>query len=87
VQQSVRIGFVDFDVQFEGSATAVTEVTGREIICGAGYVACRDLSYSEGLRGVVTECVCTYCHIYTGHNCEGHRNIKGVGRCMEGSVP
>jgi hypothetical protein len=60
----VIIGFVNFDVQLEGSATVVTEVTGRDMVCGAGYVACRDLSYSEGLRGVVTEFVCPYCHIY-----------------------
>jgi hypothetical protein len=78
---------VNFDVQLEGSATVVTVVTGRDMICGAGYVACRDLSYSEGLQGVVREFVCPYCHIYTGHNCEGHRNIQGVWGCREGSVP
>jgi hypothetical protein len=49
---------VKFDEQFEGSATVFTEVTGRDIVCGAGYVACRDLSYSERLRVVVTEFVC-----------------------------
>jgi hypothetical protein len=43
------------------------------------YVACRDLSYSEGLRGEITEFVCPYCHIYiyTVHNCKGRRNIQG----------
>jgi hypothetical protein len=85
---------VNFDVHFEGSATVVTEVTGRDTVCGAGYVACRDLSYSEGLLGVFTEFVCPYCYIYTGHNCEGHCNIQGgwgAGKdqlgCREGSVP
>jgi hypothetical protein len=42
----------------------VTEVTGRDMVCGAGYVACRDLPYIGGLRGVVTEFVCPYCFIY-----------------------
>jgi hypothetical protein len=71
---------VNFDVQFEGSATVVTEVTGRDMFCGPGYVACRNLSYSEGLQGVVTEFVCRYCHIYIlDTTVKGTAIFRGLG--------
>ena len=58
VKWSVRIWFLNLDVQSEGSPTAVTEITGRDMICGAVlvYVACRDPSMCTALRGVVTAC-------------------------------
>ena len=36
MQQAVRNEFVNFDVESEGSPTAFTEFTGRDMICGAG---------------------------------------------------
>jgi len=42
---------VNLDVQSEGSPTAVTEVAGREMICGAGLC-----SMQFAVRGMVAEC-------------------------------
>jgi hypothetical protein len=73
---------VNFDVQLEGSATVVTEVTGHDMFCGAGYVACRDLSYSEGLRSL-----CVHIVIYIQETTvKGTAIYRGVCGCREGSV-
>ena len=78
VQQSVKIGFVFFGVQSEGSPTAFTEDTGRDKICDAGLCSMQRSIVERG----VTRCgqfLCLHFYIYTEQNCAGYTNIQEGG--------
>ena len=77
MQQSVKIGFVFFGVQSEGSPTAFTEDTGRDMICDTGLCS---MQGSIVERGVTRsgQILCLYFHIYTEQNCAGYINIQEV---------
>jgi hypothetical protein len=56
---------VNFDVQFEGSATVVTEVTGRDMVCGAGLCSKHGSMVQRGVTGSgQTVCVSILLYIY-----------------------
>jgi len=63
----MKIRFVNLDVQFKGSPPAITEVTGSDMICGAGLCSIQRTVVHRGVTGVVTQfCVSilSYTHIY-----------------------
>ena len=51
MKQSVRIRFVNFDVQSEGSPTGVTEVTLRDMTCGAGLCSMQGSVHQGAVKG------------------------------------
>jgi hypothetical protein len=92
----VRIGFVNFDVQLEGSATVVTEVTGSDMVCGAGLCRMQGSIIKRGVTGSgQTVCVSILSYIYIqGKTVKGtaiYRAVGGAGKdqfgCRERSEP
>jgi hypothetical protein len=58
------------------SPTAVTEVTGREMICVAGLCSTQASLVESGETGSGQAVLgILFCHIYTEHNCEGHTKL------------
>lgn len=51
VKRSIRTKFVILDVQSEGNLTAVTEVTGRVMICGASLCSMQGSVHQRGVKG------------------------------------
>ena len=60
----MTIGFVNLYVQFKGSPTAVTEVTGRDMICGAGLCSMQGSVVQRGVTGRGDAVLCVHFVIY-----------------------
>ena len=57
----MKIRFVNLDVQFKGSPTAVTEVTGRNVICGAGLCSMQGNVVERAVKGIGHAVLCVHC--------------------------
>ena len=58
---------MNLDVQFKGSPPAITEVTGRDMICCAVLCSMQGTVIQREVTGVVTQCcvsILSYIHIY-----------------------
>jgi len=62
----MRIWFVKMDVKSEGSPPAVTEVTGRCMICGACLCSMQGSVVQRGVTGSGHAVLCVHIVIYTG---------------------
>ena len=86
MQKSVKIGFVFFGVQSEGSPTAFTEVTGRNMICDIWLCSLQGSIVERGVTRSGQFLVSIFSYIYRTELCRAHQ-YTGRGGCREGSVP
>ena len=59
---------MNLDVQSEGSPTAVTEVAGREMICGAGLCSMQGPVHQGGCEGGGHRVLCVHIDTHTHTN-------------------
>jgi hypothetical protein len=56
----MKIILVNLDVQFKGSLTAVTEVIGHDMICGAGLCSMQGTVVQRGVTGSGHAVLCVH---------------------------